>query len=68
MAEKRDKKKVEETIQAVGATAEMSLIFYRAAIEAGADAEEAVKLTQAYLVAAMIAGRQQQKLPESEEG
>ena len=41
----------QKLINAVGAVAEMSLVFYRAALGAGADATEAVKLTQAYLAA-----------------
>lgn len=65
---RRDKEEVERMIQGVGATAEMSLIFYRAAIEAEATPAEAIKLTQAYL-AALLFGNQknQQKPPESEE-
>ena len=37
--------------QAIGARAEMSLIFFRAALDVGATMEEALKLTQAYLAA-----------------
>lgn len=65
---KRDKEEVERMIQGVGATAEMSLIFYRAAIEAEATPAEAIKLTQAYLAAILFGNQQnQQKPPESEE-
>lgn len=65
---RRDKEEVERMIQGVGATAEMSLIFYRAAIEAEATLAEAIKLTQAYLAALLFGNQQnQQKPPESEE-
>ena len=65
---RRDKEEVERRIQGVGATAEMSLIFYRAAIEAEATPAEAIKLTQAYLAALLFGNQQnQQKPPESEE-
>lgn len=45
------KKKVEEMIGAVGATAEMALIFYHVVQKHGATPEEAVKLTQAFIAA-----------------
>lgn len=65
---RRDKEEVERMIQGVGATAEMSLIFYRAAIEAEATPAEAIKLTQVYLAALLFGNQQnQQKPPESEE-
>lgn len=65
---RRNKEEVERMIQGVGATAEMSLIFYRAAIEAEATPAEAIKLTQAYLTALLFGNQQnQQKPPESEE-
>ena len=65
---RRDKEEVERMIQGVGATAEMSLIFYQAAIEAEATPAEAIKLTQAYLAALLFGNQQnQQKPPESEE-
>lgn len=43
-------------LEAVGAMAEMGLTFYRAAIGAGATAEEATRLMQAYY-AAQIYGK-----------
>lgn len=49
------KEQVEMLKGAIGATAEMALIFYRATIASGATMEEALKITQAYL-AAMIHG------------
>ena len=45
------KEQVEMLKGAIGATAEMALIFFRATIAAGATMEEALKLTQAYLAA-----------------
>ena len=49
------KEQVEALKSAIGATAEMALLFFRATIQVGATMEEALKLTQAYL-AAMIHG------------
>lgn len=49
------KERVEALQNAIGVTAEMALLFYRATIQVGATMEEALKLTQAYL-AAMIHG------------
>lgn len=49
------KEMVELMKNQIGAVAEMTLIFFRATIAAGATMEEALKLTQAYL-AAMIHG------------
>ncbi len=49
------KEQVQALKNAIGATAEMALLFYRATIAVGATMEEALKLTQAYL-AAMIHG------------
>nr|WP_325305297.1 hypothetical protein [uncultured Oscillibacter sp.] len=55
-------------IQSVGAMAEMGTTFYRAAIGAGADTTEAIRLTQAYFGALLFGNQQnQQKPPESEE-
>lgn len=52
----------QKLVNAVGAVAEMSLVFYRAALGAGADATEAVKLTQAYLAALLSsAGKGQEE-------
>ena len=41
----------QKLLNAVGAVAEMSLVFYRAALGAGADATEALNLTRAYIAA-----------------
>ena len=65
---KRDKEEVERMIQSVGAMAEMGMSFYRAALGAGADTAEAIRLTQAYFGALLFGNQQnQQKQPESEE-
>ena len=65
---KRDKEEVERMIQSVGAMAEMGMTFYRAALGAGADTAEAIRLTQAYFGALLFGNQQnQQKPPESEE-
>ena len=45
------KEQVEMLKSTIGAMAEMSLIFFRAAVDVGATMEEALKLTQAYLAA-----------------
>ena len=59
------KEQLELAIKGIGATAEMAMVFYRAAIEAGAISAEAIMLTQAYLAAILFGS---QKPPESEEG
>ena len=65
---RRDKEEVERMIQSVGAMAEMGMTFYRAALGAGADTAEAIRLTQAYFGALLFGNQQnQQKQPESEE-
>lgn len=51
-------KKTNEFMNAVGAMAEMSLVFYRATLGAGANVMEATRLTQAY-IAAMVYGKGQ---------
>lgn len=52
--------KVEAMKNAIGATAEMALLFNRAAIQAGATEKEAINLTQAF-VAAMFYGNKGEK-------
>ena len=59
-------KKLEQLRTGLGMTAEMALIFYRAALGAGATAEEAMKLIQAYIGAVLF--NQNKKPPESEAG
>ena len=51
----KTEKKTAELGESVGVLAEMSLMYLRAAIGAGATIDEALKLTQAY-IAAMIFG------------
>lgn len=60
------KEQMEQLRNALGMTAEMALIFYRAAIGAGATPEEAMKLIQAYIGAVLF--NQNKKPPESEVG
>lgn len=60
------KEQMEQLRNALGATAEMSLIFYRAALGAGATLEEAMKLNQAYIGAILF--NQNKQPPESEAG
>ena len=59
------KEQMEQLRNALGATADMSLIFYRAALGAGATLEEAMKLNQAYIGALLF--NQNKQPPESEE-
>ena len=59
------KEQLEKLRNAMGMTAEMSLIFYRAALGAGASMEEAMKLVQAYIAAVLFG--QNKKAPEGEE-
>lgn len=57
----RGNKQVEKLIDGFGAIAEMSLVFFRGALGAGATTEEAMRLTQVF-IAAQIWGR-----PKTEE-
>ena len=64
------RKKTDRLINAIGTTAESSLVFYRAAINAGATTEEATRLLQAY-IGAMAFGRgqgQSKAAPQQQEG
>lgn len=56
----------EQLRRGMGLTAEMALIFYRAALGAGATPEEAMKLIQAYIGATLF--NQNKKKPDGEEG
>lgn len=51
-----EKDKVEELRQSVGVMAEMSLIFFRAALGSGASMEEALRLTQVFVSAQIYGG------------
>jgi len=57
----------EKLIKAIGTTAEMSLVFYRAAIGAGANLEEATRVTQAYIAAMAFGKGQGQNKKEGEQ-
>ena len=59
------KKKMEQLRNAMGITAEMELMFYRAALGAEATPEEAMKLVQAYIGAVLF--NQNKKGQEGEE-
>ena len=49
---------VKELLNAVGAVAEMSLNFYRAALNAGATREEAFVLLQSFISASIHGGKE----------
>lgn len=61
-----EKDKIDEVRQSVGAMAEMSLIFFRAAVGSGASMEEALRLTQAF-VSAQIYGKPKNEAESQEE-
>lgn len=48
-------------IEAIGAMSEMTLIFYRNTLNAGATVEEAVRLTQAFISASLFGSGSNQK-------
>lgn len=48
-----DKKQLTELLMAVGALAEISVQFYKAAVHAGASQEEALNLTKAMIQATL---------------
>lgn len=64
--DKNKRPNVEELRQSLGAAAEMALIFMRAALGAGANMEEATRLTQAYIAALLFGRMMQPKPPEGE--
>ena len=47
----KNEQDVKKLIDALGAIAEMSLIFYRNVVASGATSDEAFKLTQAFIAA-----------------
>jgi len=55
---------IEALEKSLGATAEMSLIFMRATLGAGATTEEAIRVTQAYIGALLFGRPREPKLPE----
>lgn len=63
------KKQTNRLINAIGTTAESSLVFYRAAINAGATEGEATRLLQAYIGAmAFGKGQPQNQASQQREG
>ena len=56
MKPKMTKAEIQEAIEGVGAIAEMCVVFYHAALDAGANKYEAAELTRAY-IAALFSGR-----------
>ena len=67
MSKDKSEDQAAQLIQLAGAMAEMGLTFYRAAINVGADATEAIRLTQAYFGAMLFGNQKNKKPPESEE-
>lgn len=58
---------MEKAIAGVGAAAEMSLVYFRTAIGAGATLEEAITLTRIYLEAQFAEAARQKKEQENAE-
>ena len=56
MKPKMTKAEIQEAIEGVGAIAEMCVVFYHAALDAGANKYEAAELTRAY-IEALFTGR-----------
>lgn len=52
-----DQKPLKDFINAIGTVAEMALLFYRSTLDAKATPEEAMRLTQAFLAAALYGNR-----------
>lgn len=61
-------KELKEALDSLGALAEISVTFYRAAMGAGADEKEAEILTRTYLEASFADGRRQKREQEEMEG
>ena len=53
---KMAKAEIQEALEGVGAIAEMCVVFYHAALDAGANKYEAAELTRVY-IAALFTGR-----------
>ena len=51
MKPKMTKAEIQEALEGVGAIAEMCVVFYHSALDAGANKYEAVELTRAYIAA-----------------
>lgn len=56
MKPKTTKAEIQEALEGVGAIAEMCVVFYHAALDAGANKNEAAELTRVY-IAALFTGR-----------
>ena len=56
MKPKMTKAEIQEALECVGAIAEICVVFYHAALDAGANKYEAAELTRAY-IAALFTGR-----------
>ena len=56
MKPKMTKAEIQEALEGVGAIAEMCVVFYHAALDAGANKSEAAELTRVY-IAALFTGR-----------
>ena len=56
MEPKMTKAEIQEALEGVGAIAEMCVVFYHAALDAGANKYEAAELTRVY-IAALFTGR-----------
>ena len=56
MEPKMNKAEIQEALEGVGAIAEMCVVFYHAALDAGANKYEAAELTRVY-IAALFTGR-----------
>lgn len=61
MANKPNNEFMNDFVNAIGAVAEMTLIFYRNAINAGATEDESFKLTQAFIAATVFGNNGHQK-------
>ena len=58
---------IEKALESLGAMAEMSLVYFRAAIGAGATLEEAMILTKIYMEAQFAEAARQKKERERDE-
>ena len=56
MKPKMTKAEIQEALEGVGAIAEICVVFYHAALDAGANKYEAAELTRVY-IAALFTGR-----------
>lgn len=59
-----DKKQLKEFMTAIGTIAETALVFYRSTLEAGGTQDEAMRLTQALIAAAIFSGGKKENLDD----